>query len=93
MTWPDSRWRLPPETGCVQAPFYRQAGTEQVIVAPPGRREQGGGGKPGKLAKKKADREATQAWKSDDETREKLISSILSGVNRAFPFAKTDDEK
>jgi ribosome biogenesis protein MAK21 len=54
---------------------------------------QGGGGKPGKLAKKKAQKEATQAYKSDDETREKLISAILSGVNRAFPFAKTDDEK
>lgn len=54
---------------------------------------QGGGGKPGKLARKKAQKAATQVHKSDDENREKLISAILSGVNRAFPFAKTDDEK
>lgn len=54
---------------------------------------QGGGGKPGKLAKKKAQKAATQAYKTEDETKEKLISAILTGVNRAFPFAKTDDEK
>jgi hypothetical protein len=54
---------------------------------------QGGGGKPGKAAQKKAEKAATQAFKVDDENREKLISAILTGVNRAFPFAKTDDEK
>ena len=54
---------------------------------------QGGGGKPGKLAKKKAAKQATQAYKSEDEMREKMIAQILTGVNRAFPFAKTDDEK
>ncbi|KAK7193341.1 hypothetical protein DPSP01_010995 [Paraphaeosphaeria sporulosa] len=54
---------------------------------------QGGGGKPGKAALKKQEKAATQAFKVDDENREKLISAILTGVNRAFPFAKTDDEK
>ncbi|KAF2638108.1 CBF-domain-containing protein [Massarina eburnea CBS 473.64] len=54
---------------------------------------QGGGSKPGKMAKKKAEKAASQAHKSEDESREKLVSSILTGVNRAFPFAKTDDEK
>lgn len=54
---------------------------------------QGGGGKPGKAARKKAEKAATQAFKVEDENREKLISAILTGVNRAFPFAKTDDEK
>lgn len=54
---------------------------------------QGGGGRAGKMAKKKAQKAATQAFKSEDENREKLISAILTGVNRAFPFAKTDDER
>ena len=54
---------------------------------------QGGGGKPGKLAKKKAQREASSAYKAEDELRERLIAGVLTGVNRAFPFAKTDDDK
>jgi ribosome biogenesis protein MAK21 len=54
---------------------------------------QGGGGKPGKMAKRKADKLATQAYKVEEELREKLISGVLTGVNRAFPFAKTDDAK
>ena len=54
---------------------------------------QGGGAKPGKMARKKAQKAATQAFKAEDENREKLISAILTGVNRAFPFAKTNDEK
>ncbi|XPS97769.1 RNA-binding ribosome biosynthesis protein mak21 [Ascochyta lentis] len=54
---------------------------------------QGGGSAPGKMAKKKAEKEATMAFKVADESREKLISAILTGVNRAFPFAKTDDAK
>ncbi|KAJ8110584.1 hypothetical protein OPT61_g6613 [Boeremia exigua] len=52
---------------------------------------QGGGALPGKMARKKAEKEATMAFKVADESREKLISAILTGVNRAFPFAKTDD--
>lgn len=54
---------------------------------------QGGGSEPGKLAKKKAEKEATRAFMVEDESREKLISAILTGVNRAFPFANTDDAK
>ncbi|KAF2189416.1 CBF-domain-containing protein [Zopfia rhizophila CBS 207.26] len=54
---------------------------------------QGGGSKPGKMARKKASKQATQAHKSEDEMREKMIAQVLTGVNRAFPFAKTDDEK
>lgn len=54
---------------------------------------QGGGGKPGKMAKQKAQKAATMAFKAEDESREKLIAAILTGVNRAFPFAKTDDAK
>jgi ribosome biogenesis protein MAK21 len=54
---------------------------------------QGGGSQPGKMAKKKAENEATRAFMVEDESREKLISAILTGVNRAFPFAKTEDAK
>ncbi|KAJ4296379.1 RNA-binding ribosome biosynthesis protein mak21 [Kalmusia sp. IMI 367209] len=54
---------------------------------------QGGGSKPGKMARKKAQKAATRAFKVEDESRERLISAILTGVNRAFPFAKTDDEQ
>lgn len=54
---------------------------------------QGGGSQPGKMAKKKAEKEATRAFMAEDESREKLLSAILTGVNRAFPFAKTDDAK
>ncbi|KAH7080249.1 CBF/Mak21 family-domain-containing protein [Paraphoma chrysanthemicola] len=54
---------------------------------------QGGGGQPGKMAKQKAEKAATRAFMVEDESREKLISAILTGVNRAFPFAKTDDAK
>ncbi|KAI9644452.1 RNA-binding ribosome biosynthesis protein mak21 [Ciborinia camelliae] len=51
---------------------------------------QGGGGAMGKKAKEKltAEEEAKQA---SEETTEKMISAVLTGVNRAFPFTKTDD--
>ncbi|KAF2746533.1 CBF-domain-containing protein [Sporormia fimetaria CBS 119925] len=54
---------------------------------------QGGGSKPGKMAMRKAEKLATEAYKADEEMREKLIAAVLTGVNRAFPFAKTDDAK
>jgi ribosome biogenesis protein MAK21 len=54
---------------------------------------QGGGSQPGKMAKQKAEKAATNAFMVEDESREKLISAILTGVNRAFPFANTDDAK
>lgn len=51
---------------------------------------QGGGGKPGKKARQKAKLEEA-AHKAEDQLKEKLIAQVLTGVNRAFPFAKTDD--
>jgi ribosome biogenesis protein MAK21 len=51
---------------------------------------QGGGGKPGKRAREKAKRRETES-KGDIESAEKIISQILSGINRAFPFGKTED--
>jgi len=51
---------------------------------------QGGGGEKGKKAQEKAAKE-DQAKLSSEETTEKMISAVLTGVNRAFPFAKSDD--
>lgn len=55
---------------------------------------QRGGGKPGKMAAKKAkaqEQEAEKAFAAEGELREKMVAQVLTGVNRAFPFAKTDD--
>ncbi|KAF2761946.1 CBF-domain-containing protein [Pseudovirgaria hyperparasitica] len=54
-------------------------------------REQGGGSKPGKMAKEKAKRKESAA-EVQKEADEKMIAQILTGINRAFPYAKTDDE-
>ncbi|QIX02269.1 hypothetical protein AMS68_007786 [Peltaster fructicola] len=59
-------------------------------VAKPIDRAQGGGGKAGKMAakKRKAEERTNEA---DAQTREKLLAQVLTGVNRAFPFADTDN--
>ncbi|WPG99133.1 ribosome biogenesis protein noc1 [Acrodontium crateriforme] len=51
---------------------------------------QGGGGKPGKMAMKKAKAEERSA-EADDQLKEKLVAQVLTGVNRAFPFADTNN--
>ncbi|KAF2460730.1 CBF/Mak21 family-domain-containing protein [Lineolata rhizophorae] len=51
---------------------------------------QGGGGQAGKKASAKA-RQREEVNKAEDELNEKIIAQVLTGVNRAFPFAKTDD--
>ena len=51
---------------------------------------QGGGGPVGKMAKAKAGKEE-EAKQAREETTEKMISAVLTGVNRAFPFSKSDD--
>ncbi|RKF72693.1 Ribosome biogenesis protein NOC1 [Golovinomyces cichoracearum] len=48
---------------------------------------QGGGGPIGKKALIKEQ----LAQKANEEADEKMISAILTGVNRAFPFSKSDD--
>lgn len=50
---------------------------------------QGGGGPAGKMAKAKASKEA-EAKLASEETTDKMISAVLTGVNRAFPFSKSD---
>ncbi|RDW66255.1 CBF-domain-containing protein [Coleophoma cylindrospora] len=51
---------------------------------------QGGGAPMGKKAKAKATKEE-EAKQASEEATEKMISAVLSGVNRAFPFSKADD--
>ncbi|KAK7511390.1 CCAAT/enhancer-binding protein zeta [Phyllosticta citriasiana] len=56
---------------------------------------QGGGGKAGKKAMQKAQKQQKAqelAGKQETELADKLTAAILTGVNRAFPYAKTDDE-
>lgn len=52
---------------------------------------QGGGGTTGKMAQRKA---ATQknSTAPEDDVREKILSAVLTGVNRALPFTSTNDE-
>ncbi|MCJ1439203.1 hypothetical protein MMC27_008594 [Xylographa pallens] len=52
---------------------------------------QGGGGAPGKRAQQKLISEAKNLT-VDEEYREKMVSAVLTGVNRAIPYIKTDDE-
>lgn len=51
---------------------------------------QGGGGAMGKKAKAKAIK-AEEAKHASEETTEKMISAVLTGVNRAFPFSNVED--
>jgi ribosome biogenesis protein MAK21 len=54
------------------------------------RPQQGGGGKAGKAAAKKR-RAEEKAEESDQQLNDKLMAQVLTGVNRAFPFADTSD--
>lgn len=53
-------------------------------------KQQNGGGKPGKMALKKAAAKE-KVTVAEEELREKMVAQVLTGVNRAFPFANTDD--
>ncbi len=56
----------------------------------PNGKVQGGGGKAGKLAAKKA-KAKERSDETEDQLREKMVAQVLTGVNRAFPFADTSD--
>ena len=57
---------------------------------PPKNPNQGGGGKAGKMAAKKRKAEE-RVDEADIQLGEKMIAQVLTGVNRAFPFADTSD--
>lgn len=52
---------------------------------------QGGGGTPGKKALRKATTQE-KGTAPEDDVREKILSAVLTGVNRALPFTSTNDE-
>lgn len=52
---------------------------------------QGGGASAGKKAQKKL-AEKEKATTVDEDLREKMLSAVLTGVNRAIPFTDTNDE-
>ena len=52
---------------------------------------QGGGGSTGKKARKKL-AEEEKATTVDEDLREKVLSAVLAGVNRAIPFSDTNEE-
>ena len=52
---------------------------------------QGGGGPAGKKAQKKL-AEKEKATTVDEDLKEKMLSGVLTGVNRAIPFTNTNDE-
>ena len=52
---------------------------------------QGGGGSAGKKAQRKL-AEEEKATTVDEDLREKILSAVLAGINRAIPFTDTNDE-
>ena len=53
---------------------------------------QGGGARPGKMAKKKKPIAAQKGASVEEAMREKITSAILTGINRAVPYTNTNDE-
>ena len=64
--------------------------TDAIVINKKGE-IQGGGGSAGKKARKKQVKNESTVT-SDDQLREKMLSAILTGVNRAVPYANTNDE-
>ncbi|KAG0649840.1 Ribosome biogenesis NOC1 [Hyphodiscus hymeniophilus] len=74
--------------------LLKKPDVEKISVGPVVNRKgqvQGGGAPMGKKAKAKAAKE-DEAKLASEETTEKMISAVLTGVNRAFPFSKNDDQ-
>jgi len=65
-------------------------GANSIIINKRGE-VQGGGGSSGKKAQKKQ-AEKEKATTVDEDIREKMLSAVLTGVNRAIPFTNTNDE-
>ena len=65
-------------------------GVNSIIINKKGE-VQGGGGPAGKKAQKKL-AEKEKATTVDEDSKEKMLSAVLTGVNRAIPFTNTNDE-
>ena len=73
------------------APAKPVLSTAKVVTYNKKGEKQGGGGTAGKKAQKKLEIQAKNLT-VDEELREKMLSAVLTGVNRAIPYTKTDDE-
>lgn len=71
-------------------PSEKGGEVDRPIPAKPAQRPQGGGGKAGKMAAKKRKAEE-RVEESAVQLHDKMIAQVLAGVNRAFPYADTDD--
>ena len=72
-------------------PVKTSASSANTVMLNKKGERQGGGGAPGKRAQQKLMSEAKNVT-VDEEYREKMVSAVLTGVNRAMPYTKTDDE-
>ena len=68
------------------SPKSEDPAKRQPLVKP----GQGGGGKAGKMAAKKRKAEE-RSDEAETQLGEKMVAQVLTGVNRAFPFADTSD--
>lgn len=75
----------PPET---EKPAV--SGVNAVVLNSKGE-VQGGGGASGKKAQRKS-KPKEKGTDTNEELREKMLSAVLTGVNRAMPYITTDDE-
>lgn len=69
-----------------------------VILLKPAKDEKAGAGnkKHGKFAKgrkNQATKDSAKGQSPEEEMRDKLISGVLTGVNRAYPFTNSDSER
>ncbi|KAK4508637.1 hypothetical protein PRZ48_002376 [Zasmidium cellare] len=71
-------------------PSEKDESGERPVIAKPPQRIQGGGGKAGKMAAKKRKAEEREE-EAVGQLHDKMIAQVLAGVNRAFPYADTDD--
>lgn len=74
-----------------QAPAKPDPPTPKAVAFNKKGERQGGGGAPGKKAQRKLESESKNLT-VDEEHREKMLSAVLTGVNRATPYAGADDE-
>ena len=74
----------------VEASKPATSGANSVTINRKGEVQRGGGA-PGKKALKKQALQDKSA-NVDEDLREKMLSAVLTGVNRAIPFMATDDE-
>ncbi|EAW07760.1 RNA-binding ribosome biosynthesis protein MAK21 [Aspergillus clavatus NRRL 1] len=64
-----------------------------VALLKPGNKENKNEGKFGKGKKGKGKDDSAKGQAQEDEMRDKLVSGVLTGVNRAYPFTSSDSDR